>query len=603
MPGSEDRLREPWPAWRWSLLLFGAALLLRAAHLATLPDSPFLARLGLDSLFHEDWGKAIAAGSWLGGGLFYQDPAYAYFLGVVYAIFGPHRLVAVAIQLALGALVAPMVFAASDRPLGRGPAIAAGILAAAYVPAIYYEGLILKTWMELFFTAAAFLALSRAVASGAWRLWAATGAALGLGCLVRGNLLLPTAVLAAWALLDRSASGRTGGPRLAWRPFAALVLGVLAVLGPVAVRNRAAGGAWVITTAQGGQNFYQGNNPMLETGRYRRLPFVRSNPKHEEKDFVAEAERRAGRKMTTRDASRFWFGEGLRWIRSHPGDWLLLMGRKVAALFEAYEVPDNYDYYYVRTTAAVLRLPLPGFGLVAPLGLLGAILLWRRPGWVRGVLVHATAYSASLLLFFIISRYRMAMIPALAPLAGYGIVRAGGAARDAVRGKERKRLAAVGILALLAALLAAVNLPVRAPTTHWAARFAAALHLPARPEVSSVAHYNQGVLLAKEGSLEEAERELREALRQDPRHPQIFVELGKVLARQGRTREAIASYEGALAIEPRDPAVHHVLGILHRREGDLAAARESFAAALEIDPRRKDSARELEALEGSAAGR
>ena len=80
---------------------------------------------------------------------------------------------------------------------------------------------------------------------------------------------------------------------------------------------------------------------------------------------------------------------------------------------------------------------------------------------------------------------------------------------------------------------------------------------------------------------EEAERELREALRQDPRHPQIFVELGKVLARQGRTREAIASYEGALAIEPRDPAVHHVLGILHRREGDLAAARESFAAALE----------------------
>ena len=195
MPGSEDRLREPWPAWRWSLLLFGAALLLRAAHLATLPDSPFLARLGLDSLFHEDWGKAIAAGSWLGGGLFYQDPAYAYFLGVVYAIFGPHRLVAVAIQLALGALVAPMVFAASDRPLGRGPAIAAGILAAAYVPAIYYEGLILKTWMELFFTAAAFLALSRAIASGAWRLWAATGAALGLGCLVRGNLLLPTAAL------------------------------------------------------------------------------------------------------------------------------------------------------------------------------------------------------------------------------------------------------------------------------------------------------------------------------------------------------------------------------------------------------------------------
>ncbi len=594
--------RDPWPAWRWSLLLFGAALLLRAAHLATLPDSPFLARLGLDSLFHEDWGKAIAAGSWLGTGIFYQDPAYAYFLGVVYALFGPHRLVAVAIQLALGALVAPLLFAASDRALGRGPAIAAGILAATYVPAIYYEGLILKTWMELLFTAAAFWTLSRAIASSGRAFWCAAGIFLGLDCLVRGNLLLPTAAVAAWVLLDRSASGRTGGPRLSWRPFAALVLGVLAVLGPVAVRNRAVGGEWVITTAQGGQNFYQGNNPLLETGRYRGLPFVRANPKHEEGDFVAEAERRAGREMTTRDASRFWFREAVLWIRSHPGAWLVLLARKVAALFEAYEVPDNYDYYYVRETAPVLRLPLPGYGLVAPLGLLGAILLWRRPGWVRGVLVHVAAYSASILLFFVISRYRMAMIPALVPFAGYAVVRVGGAARDAVRGEGRRRRAAIGILALLAALLAAVNLPVRVPETHWAATLAAALRIPARPEVSSIAHYNQGVLLAKEGSLEEAERELREALRQDTRHAQMYVELGKVLARQGRTREAIASYEGALAIEPRDPVIHHVLGILHRRAGEIDAARASFRRALEIDPRRKDSAREIEALERGAPG-
>ena len=597
-PGSPGS--EPWPARRWALLLLGLALALRLAHLATIARSPFLEHLGLDPLFHDEWGRRIASGEWVGTGLFYQDPLYAYFLGVVYAIFGHQRIAAVAIQLLLGTLVAPMLFAAADRALGRGPAIVAGLLAATYLPAIYYEGLILKAWMEIFFTAASFWALSRAIGGRRLVPWCATGAFLGLGCLVRGNLVLPVAAVALWVLVDRSATDPKRASRLAWREFAALVLGVAVVLGVVAMRNRLVGGEWIVTTAQAGQNFYQGNHAGATTGRYVVLPFVRSNPKYEEHDFVAEAERRSGRTgMTTRDASRFWFGEGLAWIRAHPGAWLRLMAKKAVVLWEAYEVPDNLDYYVYRETAPVLRLPLPGFGLVAPLGLLGAFLLWKRPAWVRGVLVHVAVYAASVLLFFVIARYRLAMIPALLPLAGYAVVHVAGTARAAAR-RQGSRARALALLGALAALLAFSNLPVRAPANHWSSRLAAATGLPARPESSSVAHFNLGVLIAKEGKLEDAERELREALRQDPSHVQIYVELGKVLAREGRTDEAIGMYRRALELEPRDATVHHVLGILHRRRGDLEAAKAEFRMALEIDPRRPDSARELAGLEGRA---
>jgi hypothetical protein len=61
-----------------------------------------------------------------------------------------------------------------------------------------------------------------------------------------------------------------------------------------AVRNRIAGGHWVLTTAKGGQNFYIGNNPENVTGEYTVLPFVDPNPKYEERDFAREAEHRPG---------------------------------------------------------------------------------------------------------------------------------------------------------------------------------------------------------------------------------------------------------------------------------------------------------------------
>jgi tetratricopeptide (TPR) repeat protein len=580
----------------WPLALFLLSAALRAIHLATVVDSKYFTHLGLDPLFFDEWAKRIAAGDWLGGGIFYQDPLYPYFLGALYSLFGVHHVPAVAVQLLLGSLVAPMVFAASSPWFGRRAAIVSGLLAATYLPSIYYEAILLKTWMDVFLATTALLALSRAVASCRLRTWAATGLVLGLSVLSRGNLLLVVAALAVWVFLDGKALGEGTTRGRALKAALVLVLGTVVVLGTTAVRNWWVGGRWVLTTAQGGQNFYIGNNPLAHSGRYEAPPFLRTNPKHEERDFAAEAERRTGRRLDPAETSGYWFREGLSWISSHPVDWLVLTSRKIRVYWSAYEVPDNLDYYAYRETAPVLRWPLPGFGLVVPLGLLGAILAWRRPGWPRGLLVYVAAYFLSVILFFVIARYRMAMIPALLPFAGFGAVELWGRIRLGLR--DRSLRPAAGRAALLAAAaLALVNLPVRAPANHWAYRVASAVGLPAVPESSSVAHFNIGVLLAKEGDLGAAEDELREALRQDPGHVEVHVELGKVLARQGRDREAIDFYRRATDFAPGRPDIRHVLGLLYRRVGDLPAAEASFREALRLDPRRAGSARELKEVE------
>ncbi|HEX5041892.1 MAG TPA: glycosyltransferase family 39 protein [Candidatus Polarisedimenticolaceae bacterium] len=580
--------------WKAPVLLFGVALALRLAHLATVRHSPFFTRLWLDLAFFDEWARTIAAGNWLGSGLFYQDPLYPYFLGAFYAVFGHEPALAVTFQLVLGSLVPVLVFDAVRRSIGNAQAWVAGILAALYVPSIFYEGLVLKSWMDTFLAAAALACLALAIERRSRTTWAATGLVFGIACLCRGNLILVLPALALWIWLDPSAiPARRRQDRL--RAALAFVAGAGLVLGATALRNRAVSGEWVLTTAQAGQNFYLGNHPWSPRGEYEPPPFLRTNPKYEEADFTAEARRRSGREMTATERSRFWFREGMAWIRANPDRWLHRSWLKLRYFWGAYEIPDNIDLYVYREYAPVLRAPLADFGLVAPLALLGAALGFRRPGWVRALLVFLGVYMTAVVLFFVLSRYRLTALPALFAFAGMGTVELWNRGREV---KRRRRLTGPFALAmgLWVAFACFVSLPLRLPPDDPAFKLASALGLPTRAESVAVEHFNLGVVYAKEGSLTQAEEQLRRAVEEEPNHPRTHLELGKVLAREGKTEEALASFLRAAELEPGNATTFHVLGILYRREGDRAGAERAFRQALAIDPRRKDTARELESL-------
>ncbi|HET9299852.1 MAG TPA: tetratricopeptide repeat protein [Candidatus Polarisedimenticolaceae bacterium] len=580
--------------WRAPALLFAVALALRLIHLATVRHSPFFTRLWLDLAFFDEWAQEIAAGNWLGSGLFYQDPLYPYFLGTLYAVFGHKPALAVTLQLVLGALVPVLVFDAVRRSIGKAEAWVAGLLAALYVPSIFYEGLVLKSWMDTFLAAAALACLALAVERRSRTAWALTGLVFGIACLCRGNLILVLPALAIWIWLDPSSvPQRRRQDRL--EAAVAFVAGAALILGAVAVRNRAVSGEWVLTTAQAGQNFYLGNHPWTPRGEYEPPPFLRTNPKYEEADFTAEAKRRTGVDMTPTERSRFWFREGMAWIRAHPTRWVHFTFLKLRYFWGAYEIPDNIDLYVYREYAPVLRAPLADFGLVAPLALLGAALGFRRPGWVRALLVFVGVYMTAVVLFFVLSRYRLTALPALFAFAGIGTVELWNRGKEVKRRRKLTRSFAVA-MGLWVAFACFVSLPVRLPPDDPAFKLASALGLPTRAESVAVEHFNLGVVYAKEGSLAQAEEQLRRAVEEQPNHPRTHLELGKVLAREGKAQEAIAAFHRATELEPGNATTWHVLGILYKRVGDSADAAQAFQQALTLDPGRKDSARELESL-------
>src|SRR5262245_33105910 len=73
-------LRKPKP--RWFLLIFGCALVLRLTYLWQVESIPLFYNLAGDGRAYDEWAQRIAAGDWLGQGVFYQAPLYPYFLGV-----------------------------------------------------------------------------------------------------------------------------------------------------------------------------------------------------------------------------------------------------------------------------------------------------------------------------------------------------------------------------------------------------------------------------------------------------------------------------------------------------------------------------------------
>jgi 4-amino-4-deoxy-L-arabinose transferase-like glycosyltransferase len=379
--------------------VLAVAALLRLGHIAALRPLPLFDGLILDSEAYDAWAQRIAVGDWLGGQrAYYMDPLYPYVLALVFTLFGHDLLVVRLLQAALGVATCALV-AAIGRSVG-GLAIGnlAALFLALYGPAVFQEAEIEKTALGVFLaTAALALALAR---PAAWA-WLLCGSALGLAALTRANALLLAPLLAAYLFF---ANGRR------WRPAAAFLLGLGLALAPVAARNRYVAGEWILTTSQAGPNFFTGNNPGNEIGTYMFMPFVRPHPAHEESDFRAAAEARAGRPLTSREVSSYWFGEALKHIAAHPAMAARVTLRKVALFWGDFEVPDGWDMNFLARYSWVLRLPLLGMASLLPLALLGAVTGFARERGVRLLVAYAALYSASVIAFFIFSRYRMHVV-------------------------------------------------------------------------------------------------------------------------------------------------------------------------------------------------
>jgi len=409
-------------------LIFSAAL--SAVCIYQYSGSPFRGHPILDEASYVGWAERIAGGDVLGVKVFYQDPLYPYLLALLFSVFGKSLALVRVFQAAAGVASVYLAYRLGRALMSEGWAVLAAAMFALSPLLYFYELLILKSSAVIFLSAVSCLIGAEAAGRDRHWLFLGTGLSLGLLALLRGNFLGLVPFALVWAAAVPKKAPFAGRIK---RSFLVL-LGFLLVTGPVTARNYLVGGEAVLTTSQAGANFYIGNNEKAD-GLYVSLDFVRANPAYEARDFEAEAERRTGRELSPSEVSRFWFRQAFEWMRDNPRRALMLWLHKARLLVHNHEVPDNHSLSITRKHfAPALRVAFIGLGWIVGPAVIGAFALIRleRKSWFPAM--YAGLYLASVIPFFVLSRYRVAALPAACVFAAASIQWAAGKWRSRDRG-------------------------------------------------------------------------------------------------------------------------------------------------------------------------
>lgn len=517
------------PAFRFATVVqvaavFIFAFILRIVYVQQLSHTYFFApfRGGYDDYIFDRWALEILQGNWIGDPVIYiyRMPLYVYFLSLMYYLFGHSYWVVYIAQSLLGAATCVLVYGIGRALFSPAVGVIAGILTALYGPFLFYGGMLVGETLGIALTCLAFLSLVFFQRTKKARHLFPAGIFVGLSMLARGNMLIVLPFIAAWVLF----ACRGDSPRKIAGGLAALFVGIAIAVAPVIIRNYAQDKDIVPITALGGLNIYIGNSFDAD-GRYRVVSRISNNAETMIRDSIDVAERETGKKLKPSGVSNFWLRETLASLKEHGIGYLFpLMLRKFVLIWNAYELPDIWDYYFLRQYIPLMRLPLIGFSVLVALACAGAYLSWSRRRDLSILYAFMIGYIASLIAVFVTSRYRMQIVPFLAILSAYTIVRI----KD-VRTMKTSKVVVSGFIMLLSFIFSNISI--------------------------------------ERTSFETS-----------------FNSLAILLKRAGRIDDAINTYNRAIAIAPHYPSPYYNLGILYRDSGNAELAIKMFKKAIEIAP-------------------
>jgi Flp pilus assembly protein TadD/4-amino-4-deoxy-L-arabinose transferase-like glycosyltransferase len=555
---SRSRQRIPWAL----AAVFILAFLARFTYILDHRKSPFFYFPIIDSKMYDLMAVRYANGEGLWDGAFFWPPLYPWLLGVFYALCG-HTLFGVRLaQALLGASSCLLLYGLGRRVFSRAAGVAAAVVMALYGTLIYFDAEILVPSLFIFLVLAGLLILIKAAAAPTTgkssALWLGAGVLLGLAALAIPNVLIFVALAALWAWI------RADFPRGRRRMLAPalLLLGTGLAISPVTLRNYLASGDFVLISANGGINFYLGNNAEAEET-------VATRPGFAWVHLISEPQR-AG-VSTPSAASRYFFDKGLSFLRQNPRAALSLYGSKLARFWNSFEIGRDQNVYGSRDESPLLSMLLwragsfsfP-FGVVAPLACAGMIVCFSLNRIRMFLYIFLIAYMVSVLLFFVTARYRLPVVPILILFAVQYVL---WVVERVKSGQSRRLRPVLWSLAGLLFLFPAMNRGFSATDRIYRSeedRYLGLYHLT-------------------QHRTREAEAAYRRALDDDPDYADVHLELGQLLMEQGRSDEALVHLRRAGEICPFAAQTHYVLGTAYATLGSDSLAEAAYRRAIAIE--------------------
>lgn len=383
----------------WSLFVLA---ILKGFLFYGIAQEPFFLEPQIDGKRYHLWAQKIASGQWLSPEPFYQEPLYPYLLGLLYVITGPHLWSMALAQTLLSVLTAYLLFQFTFRLFDARAAWCTLLLYALFGMLYFYEIQPIKTTCVLFTTILFF----HCCLIPSKRFSFFSGLTLGALILLRGN----TFFLLPWFCLWKGFHHRT---LVFW-----MLLGCAFPISLTTIHNYHACGEFILTSYQGGSNFYIGNNPKA-SGVYMPLRAGRQTPEYEGPDAVELASKLSGKPLAYHEVSRFWFQQAFEYLWNNPQEWLKLWLKKALLFFAPQEFPDGFAYRFFRNLYPWYHLFFVGYGLVCLLAIRACFQISYRHPTIQLLLFYWVGTFCSLVPFYIFSRYRLPVVIALLPLAGF----------------------------------------------------------------------------------------------------------------------------------------------------------------------------------------
>jgi tetratricopeptide (TPR) repeat protein len=327
-----------------------------------------------------------------------------------------------------------------------------------------------------------------------------------------------------------------------WRRRAAaaglVAAAALACIAPVTAHNAGAGAGFTPISTDGGIRLYTGTSPT-----YRGIIGPLAGRDTEE---LVRAPAKLG-VDTEAGRSRYYTRRAFELMSSRPSRYAGLVASKLYMFWHGHELAGDYDLYAARRDSPVLATVLYHsvvlyfpFGLLAPLGLLGIAIAWRRSG-ARLLAAFVAVQLTGAVLFVVTAGLRL---PAVAVL---GIFAAAGAVwlYDRAHEPARRRQLVIAACAV-AALYGAINVPYpfAGRRTEYAIRMAAdRLH-------------TRGVALYQRGESLEAAKTLHRSVALHPTALSLR-DYAKSLIVIGRNAEGIEALVQSIELATGDIGAEH----------------------------------------------
>jgi len=551
----------------WSGVIIVVALALRLIYLFQASNLSVFGYLSFDRYYYQQIASQFLSGIPYQHELLFKPQFYPLLLGLIFKYLGRDIFLPLLIQGFLSAISCVLVFLISLRFYRFKVAITAGLIAAVYGTFIYYTGEMLPVTLIIFLNLLViYLLLYYDKYRNLW-LPLLAGLALGLSVVTGPAALLLFAIIIIWIF-----GRRTERRVFRFKEFFLVTVGLLIVLVPFWLRALNAAGERIPFATDVGVTLAMGNN-VDARGNTMNLPNTLDKDGFDYNELVDLSNRVNLHERAPNQLGSLWFGQAVKFIVNHPGEWLMLELRKVGYMLMGYENWRHKPLYYFAAKSPPLDLLLWDhvisfpFGLILPLAILAFFAPrsgTRRQGLLLGYLIVGIVV---LLLSYVSEGQRLMFVPVIIIWAAAGLW----SLVDSYRAKEFRRFYTQ--LAITAAALIVCNgltlLPGLSPRVN--------------NEVVGEVFTAKAMIARKQYG--EAKSLLESALGQDPRSASARMAMGDLYFRQNELDQAIDNYSDAEGLEPDARAPKESLADALNKDDKLGKLSDLLVAIIQKNPK------------------